>query len=349
MERKISSKTNKNLGKKIFKKLAFMSLAVCMGALTLFGTACTPTQGSQSPKPPTRAEMTTEQGLITLHKNDPTLYTTESGIEIKFGLSSLDIETSLSTGNLQGFPYFTTSNGTTTYTWVIIGQAEDKPLGASKPASFLFSNWTSLSEYYINKNYFSNNILDTTTPAGSAINSVSPSKSYVIDSTNFGDLTTNEEIPMGCVLALVNNIITTTYWNSTWENSSHWFASTSNRIHSLCKGYATNDTFGFGTLLNSVQVSAVTQMGIYYQWSNQTTAAANLKFFPLGTTGNDNFVYSNYLTNAQIKLSSKVWGRTQYHEYATYYLDTNGSNQWMLTNTTSNTAGVRPACVISLL
>ena len=362
MERKIPSKPNKNLGKKILKKLAFMGLAVCMGALTLFGTACTPTQGSQSPQIPTTSEMTTETaGLIYPKAEDPTLYTTESGIEIKYGLSTLDIETSLSTGNLKGFPYFTTTSGGTTYTWVIIGQAEDKPLGTSKPTSFSFSSWTSLSDYYANKKYYNENIKDTTTPAGSAINAVSPSKSYVIDSTNFGDITTNKEIPSGCVLALLNATSLTSYYyeaNSVAANKWDVFQDqdigtydityTPNRLRTACYNYGVNDTFGFGSMLSKLQQPTLT--GRQYNQTTGTTTytTSQLKFFPLGGSNytSENFKWETYLTSAQYKSSVNVWCRSMYNSSSPYYTNTSGAIAYF--SSCKTTAYIRPACVISL-
>ena len=302
---------------KFLKTFSFTSLALLMGiaGTMAFAPLGASAQGGALANASETVETTTEQGLISTHENDPTLYTTESGLDIKFGLATPNIETSLSTGNLKGFPYFTTTSGSTTYTWVIIGQAEDKPLGASKPASFLFSNWTSLSEYFINKNYFSNNILDTTTPAGTAINSVSPSKSYVIDSTNFGNLTTNSEIPSGCVLVLANNIVATGVFNTVYyygsSNEKPQMYTGNVQIRVAMNGYWSNKSFGIAGL----EIVSVPLSSYAHYWNGSVSKdylyTEDAYIFPMGasTYGGTNFAWNSYLETNEMKLTSIQWLR----------------------------------------
>ena len=375
MERKISSKTNKNLGKKIFKKLAFMSLAVCMGVLTLFGTACTPTQGSQSPQIPTTPEMTTETaGLIYPKAEDPTLYTTESGIEIKYGLSTPTIQEALGSGNLAGFPYFTTTKSSTTYTWVIIGMAPDLE-GNGKFESLLFSNWQQKTNHVYAK-YFKNYIFETQSPAGSAINSSISGNSYVMDYATekfpgAGKLVSNSEIPMGSILCLSNTSVGTSAFVSGIDkgeyvtSAAQTFSGSSNTLRALCESYYTNDTFGFGSYKSSLKNITLKQIGLYGTTSvTKVTTTTNLYFFPLDigyppcshySFENEymgslaNFRFQDYLTVDQFKLADYVMGRTMLNQHKPARMWGDGTYNQDVGNREAGAADiVRPACVISL-
>ena len=361
------------MGKKIFKKLAFMCLAVCMGVLTLFGTACTPTQANQTANVSPPTQMTTESaGLIYPKAEDPTLYTTESGLEIKYGLSTPTISESLSSGNLAGFPYFTTTKSSTTYTWVIIGIAPDLE-GNGKFESLLFSNWKEKTKH-VYAQYFKNNIYDITTPAGSAINS-SSTNSYVMDYTpekfpGAGKLVSNDEIPSGCVLALSNSVVGSVQWydgSGTLASANIWdtFTSTGRNgtngdtykdgkifcipVNTLAD-YDTNDTFGFGTYLSSIKKPTLIQRSYYTQngTGGVQSTATHLKFFPLGGSNysSENFKWETYLTASQYKTTQSIWGRSMYNNYSPYYTNTSGTVSYFSTVTAS--AYLRPACVISL-
>ena len=111
------SSSAKRKGKlKVWKTFGFASLALLMAAGGTFAFA---PLGAGTPLATAnesgKTTYTTEQGLITSKADDPVIYTTESGIEIKYGNSASSIfNNSLASGNLAGFPYFTTSkNGTT--------------------------------------------------------------------------------------------------------------------------------------------------------------------------------------------------------------------------------------------
>lgn len=112
------------MGKKIFKKLAFSGLAVCIGALALLGCACTPatsaTQGTHGASSGTDGGASRPAGTNTSPfglnpETDPTVYTTSTGLEIKYA-------NELSNSNLAGYTYFTMGEyDGTPVNWVIIG------------------------------------------------------------------------------------------------------------------------------------------------------------------------------------------------------------------------------------
>ena len=302
--------------RKVLKTFSFTSLAILMG---IAGTmAFAPLGASPNLANASEAiETTTEQGLITPKADDPVIYTTESGLEIKWGNALPDtINSSLSSGNLSGFPYFTTQSGSTTYTWVIIGRNSNVTTLNTAVQSYLFSTWktnNSSSNDWKFGNSFFDNTYETTTPAGSAINNVVPSKSYINDNISFSisDITTNDdEIPNGCVLCLSNSLIETCmfYAGSDYENfnstpciatEAQTFAGTSNTVRTKCANYYTNDSFGFGTYKSSLQNITLKQNGCYnpgqssgnLNMFSNTFITTQLHFFPLAT---NSIVYYDY-------------------------------------------------------
>ena len=169
--------------KKWAKSFCFACMAVFMGLLTVCGSACTPTQNNLSSSPPTSSSgvQVNPSPLGLDPENDPVIYTTESGLEIKYG--GLDIEGTLESGELKGYPYFTMGTyGGYAVNWVIIGRATDvtQNFHIDGVETVLFSNWKTNSMRRLS-NYFMNNIFETTSPAGSAINSTTESKSYIVD------------------------------------------------------------------------------------------------------------------------------------------------------------------------
>ncbi|MBQ2713745.1 MAG: hypothetical protein IJF22_02075 [Clostridia bacterium] len=348
----------KNRKSRVLKAMGFSSLALVMGAI---GTLAFAPLNLAQISSASEAEMTTEQGLITPKADDPVIYTTESGLEIKYGNSAPSTyNQSLSSGNLKGFPYFTTTANSTTYTWVIIGRNSNVyAFNYSNMASFLFSTWktNSTQTYQLGANgtYFFKNIYESTTPAGSAINNVVPSKSYVMDGS---PLVHNAEIPSGCVLCLLNSIAETSSFASSRSDSTNYYSNASNKIRSKCEGFYSNDTFGFGTLLSSLQNITVSQGNVYAPstWSWSQTSVSNQKFFPLNADysypGTSNFKYTSYLTSAQFALGTTFWTRGHSGGGSPMHIDESGVETGADQNSTSSwttARGIRPACVIKLV
>ena len=343
---------------KFLKPFSFAFLALLIGAAGVFAFAplgANPNLANASEA----IETTTQQGLITTKADDPVIYTTESGLDIKWGNAvPSTYNQSLSSGNLKGFPYFTTTSGSTTYTWVIIGRNSNvSAFSYGNMASFLFSTWktNSTQTYQLDSKsvYFFKNIYESTTPAGTAINGVVPSKSYVMDGS---PLVATTEIPSGCVLVLSNTLITSlTYYSN--ESSCVWFwdcfsnkktsgGTSSNIMYKKCQEYTSTDSFGFGTNFSNLQTPTLKQR-CYSTNESGETSTAELKFFPLGGSNytSENFKWESYLTAAQYKASSNVWCRGMYNKSNSYYTNTSGDITYM---SVGSTAYLRPACVLKI-
>ena len=216
---------------KLFKTISFSSLALLMGAAGVFAFAPL----GASPSVAKASEMVDQvntkadgenikyapSALGLDPENDPVIYTTESGLEIKYGGESVTDQ--LASGKpLTGYPYFTmgTYNGYAV-NWVIIGRNTNDTVFTDAISAHLFSTWktnnSASSATYENKGYyFFNNTYESTTPAGSAINGVVPSKSYVADVTKATKTVVgNDEVPQGCVLAISECCLGYSWFNST--------------------------------------------------------------------------------------------------------------------------------------
>ena len=306
-------------------------------------------------------------GLIVPKKDDPVIYTTESGLDIKFGLATIPSwshsGSSSVTGNLTGFPYFTTSKSGTTYVWVVIGRAPDVQLFSSGRYQQAFSSWKSdyLGQEYNYpvpySKYFFDTVYENSTPAGSAINSVVPSKSYVFDISPNNGPKTNPEIPSGCILCLSNSITGESFFgagggdNNTDKTYAMYLSDlgTKNGVRSDLLSYATNDTFGFGSNLDSIKNTTITQRTYISSWVNYS---ATFKFFPLAnySSSYENFMWQSYLTATQVKTTGNFWGRSVYDTSNNVYItNTSGSVTYTAGRWSTSKCGLRPACVLSIV
>ena len=265
---------------KILKTFSFTSLALLMGAAGVFafaplGAGAPLATANESGK----TTYTTEQGLITPKADDPVIYTTESGIEIKYGNAvPITPNNSLGSGNLKGFPYFTTTESSTTYTWVIIGFG---------------GGWESV------------------TPAGQAINTDRLKQTL-------NNLTTLSEIPEACFLVLANDNVATGVYNTSYSIYSNYKEATyvgSESIATTMEGYYTNGSWGLSTIKSSIQATNLDTYTYYYansSWAWKTNTAASQHIYPLGSNTSSTFYWGNYLTVDQIKLSANQWVRGQH-------------------------------------
>ncbi|MBO5310007.1 MAG: hypothetical protein J6A98_02240 [Clostridia bacterium] len=239
------------------------------------------------------ADSAPAQGLITPHEDDPVLFTTENGIEIKIGntVGIINRDLPMSSGwgnpnsNLKKFMYFTTYDNGTPYYWTIIGQSLSN-------SPFTFGN----------------------DPASIAIQSEAM---YPIASTN--------EIPAGCVLCLANDIVETGVANTDNDGSVHYvFGQYSNNraiagywigtMYNVMQDYYLDGTFGLRSISDHIQPAELITYGAFpgdsgssFYLSSHTVSSY---IFPLASTAYANsFIYSTYLTNEQIKLSSTQWLR----------------------------------------
>ena len=349
--------------RKNLKAFGFGSLAMMMAVAGTFAFA--PLGASPSVANANEIEMTTEQGLITPKADDPVIYTTESGIEIKFG-NAPSVSNSLSSGNLNGFPYFTTTKNSTTYTWVIIGRSTS----ITDTQTYLWSNWKNGNkDFYKYMSYFFGDTYETNTPAGSLINSIVPSKAYVVDTLKNTKPKTSSEIPAGCVLALSNTVVGSTFFSNTAQatyngqtgncaNSlTQCFAGSGNNLTTVHQNYYTNDSFGFGTNKSLLQNIALRQAGTYWYnpgtggYNKKDATSINLYFFPLGHDASyDNFRFQTYLTAEQVKTSSSFWVRTNDNHTCGRIINTSGvvAEHTPQTYSMGLSQSVRPACVVKI-
>lgn len=364
---------------KILKTLGFSSLALLIAAGGTFAFA--PLGASpNSLANASEIETSTEQGLITPKADDPVIYTTENGLNIKWG--TLSINTSLGTGNLNGFPYFTTNDGSKTYTWVIIGRNADTSVFSDSISQYLFSNWKTTHNTKIGKifnsdgYYYFNNTYETTSPAGNMINSIIPTKTYVSDFATSTTIKTNPEIPSGCVLVLANECVENAAYNVSYAYAmapyrfSHYRSDANTDFKSTMDGYYTNKSLGLASLIDQELIQSVTVKTYEYQWYDTTwnnrddgtwawrLPSLTAHIFPLCSRADGStFTWSTYLTANQMKLSGNQWLRgggdgTNGHVdvngiiyFNGEYLNTDGTNTIGKAN---DIYGYRPAFCLKL-
>ena len=255
--------------RKFLKTFSFTSLALLMG---IAGTMAFAPLGATTPlaSASTMDQINTKvdgenikyapSALGLDPENDPVVYTTDSGLEIKMSNAFATskggtVTTTTNTGytytqNLSNFYYFTmgtysgtiytAKNKTETYSvsnepvnWIILGLGANTGYFLDTVSANLFSTWkTNISGLPHNNTngitygqYFFQNIFENTTPAGTAINGVVPSKSYVMEKVrasipvNPGNL---NEIPEGCMLVLSEKLLGQMYFNSSGAiNANH--------------------------------------------------------------------------------------------------------------------------------
>lgn len=201
--------------KRIFKTLRFSTLALLTACTGVVAFAPLTTIQMTSASEPT----TTTSGLGLDPKNDPVVYTTESGLEIKFG--GFDIEQSLASGALTGYPYFTmgTYNGNSV-NWIIIGRNPNISI-FDHVNTFVFDTWKNKTKY-LYQQYFFENIYETNSPAGNLIDNLSSSKTFIKDfmQINLNSIVSDPEIPEGCVLVISECNLGTSVFNATASNQS---------------------------------------------------------------------------------------------------------------------------------
>ncbi|MBO5310095.1 MAG: hypothetical protein J6A98_02720, partial [Clostridia bacterium] len=298
-----------------------------------------------------------QNGLITPQDNDPVLFTTQSGVEIKMGNTlPSTYNKHLGSGNLQSFAYFTTNDGTKTYTWVIIGASDSLTLSYDYkyPQISSLSDTTSTGIF---KSYYDNNIFENT-PAGIAIDA-DKAKQLILDS-----VTQTSEIPDGCVLCLANNYIETGAANNTvgyyywgWEVtilSSTYVGD----IATTMDNYYNNGSLGLSSITSNIQpIESLLTYGAVSSGNLDTYVSSNSVksyVFPLASSKNTNnsFKFDTYLTSDQMKLSSTQWLRGgevykvgQRHGLG-YVMDSSGTTT--TTTISSSTPGYRPAFCLKL-
>ena len=272
------------------------------------------------------------QGLITPQEDDPVIYTTESGIEIKYGNSSLkdEIIPSLESGNLVGFPYIITNNGTSDYIWVIIG------IGAGGSEG----------------------------PAGLAISDDTISPDLIVH----GDIVISMmgEIPPNSVLCLANDTVASgkknNSVNDTYKVPSNIGISTTYKDYrstyegtmaAALDGYISQ--FGLSEISDCIQEMPLETQGAGAH-TGLTTTTSSHKIFTLSGVSTDTFYYLNYLTATQASTGGNWWlrgadsttittnsGTTRY--YYGQYVNSSGD---LASNNVGTSYGYRPAFCLQI-
>ena len=225
---------------KILKTLGFSSLALLIAAGGTFAFApLIPNQANAS-------ETTTTTGLGLDPKNDPVVYTTESGLEIKMSnankfSSTVTITTNTGysyTQDLTSFYYFTMGsfsgtiykgNSTSaTYSvanepvnWIILGVGSHSTSFVDSVSNYLFSalkNNPYLFSY--SENYF-NNDHESISPAGQLINNTVSMKTYIMDKVK-NSIKVTTEIPKGCMLVMSEKLLGQAYFNAPGGSITVW-------------------------------------------------------------------------------------------------------------------------------
>ena len=331
-------------------------------------------------------------GLISPKANDPVIYTTESGLEIKYGNISTAIALgggnekgsfeNMPSGNLNGFPYFTTQSGSATYSWVIIGRNSGISSNIIDVSYDTLANWrakTTESPTY--KNFFESTY-ETYSPAGSLITNHNVLNNYTarkLESiySNFTALKTNDsEIPTGCVLVVSNDCVATGAYNLThgtffgYASSSAYgsqyyrYSSTyygDETIAVVMENYYKNKNFGLDKVYNNIQARTISTYSYYLDEKNNAntlkTFSTTVHLFPFGMNSSSSYYWANYLTANQVKCSTSQWvrGRVDTTDAFTgtgpYYMQNstlNASGSYENAYVNSTTVGYRPAFVLKI-
>ena len=328
--------TGKKRSRKFLKVLAATGLALFMGIGTLCGVIIAPINSAQantSREDVCNTSSTSSTGLITPQEDDPVICTTDYGLEIKYGKAL--------SGNLAGFPYIVTNDGSLDYYWVVIGVSS---LNKTYPVGGLYQ---SISGF------------EMISPAGIAIfkNNSTPillknnGKNTILNKLHY-----SSEIPDFCVLCLSNEVVSSAAYNFYKGTSSTYNGA--EEISVAMEGYYTDGSFGLSAL--SAQIEQVDLITYSYTTSWNTYNYAQ-HVFPLASNDESSFYWGDYLTSDEIKLSQAQWIRgndgatttytvvrwnTYTKFYANHYIDSSGTAQY---GSITNSYGYRPAFCLSLL
>ena len=316
---------------KFLKVFGCLALATFMSATALFATAPFGTgaaNASTNTNLSNTTQTTTNNGLITPKEDDPVLFKTKSGIEIKWGKLNSSFQIPILSGyvtkneGLKGFPYFSSFDASIQYDWIIIGQSSISPV------------------FEVPEN----------DPAG-----------IIIQQECFHAIRATEEIPENSVLCLSNNILAngsavSSGYTHSYGGSSKWYVHSDYRAPLLTTmdGYYTDSSWGIEPIKDYIMPVSLSTKGTVHSehWSaspatsTQTVTLENKYIFPLASsTYEDNsFRWSTYLMDTEFLLSDVQWLR-----------DGSGESKFVFNNTgqsslkSNSSAGYRPAFCLKVL
>ena len=204
--------------RRILKTISLAVLAVVMATAGILAFA--PIGASASTPPPT----TTTTGLGLDPKNDPVVYTTESGLEIKKSNGKYSSTTTTTTNSGQSyiqditsFYYFTM--GTFSGTIYTAKTKTDTYTVTNEPVNWLIIGRGGF-DFYDN------------TPAGGSIENDSNKQEFAVTNNLYLPLAMqsipqNDEIPDGCFLVLSERLLGNMYFNSSGSLYTNFYTSNS--------------------------------------------------------------------------------------------------------------------------
>ena len=333
VDKNVESQAKRQGLRRISKKLCVVVLACFMFCLPLFAGCSTLCQGGSAASPAPLGPLgdIAPSALGLDPETDKTIYTTESGIEIKISATVKE------DGNFVGYPYISMGEiDGYQINWIIIGESTSNGL------SQLLTMSEGLS-------------FENKTPAGSAIAQVSFVHQFLSEGESFNiTLTAAEEIPNGCLLLLSEYAL----HSGVWGNTNIYGNSTSGMAYTMDNYYTQNTLKLSSCFLSSVQKTTLVTK--YY--NSNTTHTSQKYFFPLATYGEtETFCAGSYGMNSHdlkrrgyyiktkavvnVAERSGVAYSTSCNTNKVVYINTSGG---ATEGSYSSTYYYRPACVLSL-
>ena len=353
---------------KFLKPFSFASLALLMGATGVFAFA--PLGASPSVAGASEMVESTTSGLGLDPKNDPVVYTTESGLDIRFGgatilgggneeSDSLNVPiTETTSGELQGCFYTTMGTyNSKSINWIIVGHNLTSTSGSSLEYKKL-SEWQSKTNVSPTYKYFFDNVYENSTPAGTTVKNdgvlddlTARSVTATFQGNGFEIIPKFSTLPTNCVLALSESILCNSIWcNTSTTGPCYYLQNTLTSIY---------NNGGFSTFVNNGTL-------IYNATFSNTVNGTTNYLFPLKQAhaqalidGGLNLIAKNssgtaahwWLCEFQGTYSADV---KYWRAYAVYANGTIGGcnfyNNWSAGGYSQYTGGegVRPAMVMKL-
>ena len=286
------------------------------------------------------------EGLGLDPENDPVVYSTESGLDIKFHQEFPNFDTSSSTG-VSGYAYFTMGiYNNQDINWVIIG----KNPNLTKSSSLYIQTYTSWMSFGYCKLY--SGIDDS--PAGNTIKSECL-QDLIYDYLDcvFANAVSNSEVPSNCVLCISEKSIFNAAFDYTYEKGTANYGASNLKtvISNLSATLNLTDA-----QLNLIQPQTInTYYTQYYTGTKLKSTLSNQLFFPLATYSTftkssypQEFYVETYLSTNTLRNTGQIWWlRTGYQGISEYVQCVNASGGITYTNMYDG-KGIRPAFVLKL-
>ena len=352
-QRSLSVKQNPKKSRffKIFGGLSLATLITC-GTVLSFTPFPTHANTNSNNKNLSAQEQLLNGTLELDSENDPVIYTTTSGIEIKFAMTPITPATSTtpdhagqatSPSGLSGYAYLKMGN----YNWIVIGYHPSNTcinLTYNGVINFELSDYLKSPNKYIN-NSFTEALVDFSTPASVAVQ--------------------DDAIKQIIRLTMLNFVLDYSYAspNETELDPGEFLV--------LCQDTTGNSLFGNVLYESSTLLSEMRKL--YYPSTNQNNAGFSISetnmivaktlitngssslteyLYPLALHSGETFSASRYLATENLGTEKDWWSRSRNlnggnYYYYTYYFSTAGETKQAKAGEKS--LGIRPAMVVSML